>query len=114
MNKNKKFNKKNNTKRITKNRLLKYLPPIPHLILAAFLLALICASISFYNHKYSMQNKINSMTSEERLEYALSLDEDELKDLLNNINENDAKELIKSIKYYEILMINDENSFTAK
>lgn len=97
------------------NNKKKLLLPIPHIIVILLtVLYLVGLGAAFNNKDLKLNAKIESMSSEEKLEYVLALDEDEYYDVITHIDRDNARELTDLKLAHEILIQQEEDSFTAR
>lgn len=90
--------------------------PLPHIVLIALIsFYVIGLYISFSiatNYKYEAQ--ITSMTTDQKIEYILTLDNEEFDDLLTNVTKDTAKELLQLYTAYNILQAQSTDNFTLE
>ena len=67
-----------------------------------------------FHEMYYMQSTIAGMTDEEKLEYALTLDENELNNLYAHIKPDDATKINKLVTYYKVLRAEEADSFPGE
>lgn len=87
---------------------------IPIRVITILLILNSLMGIIFYNTAFSYENKIKSMTDEEKLEYMLTLSEEEREEVYTHVKKDTAKDLAWLYVSYEMTEASKKDSFSIK
>lgn len=90
--------------------------PIPHVILLAIIIFYTLVYLVTFHlaTSYKYEDMVSSMTTDQKMEYVLSLSDDEFNDVITNVTEDTAKELLQLYAAYNILQAQEADEFKTE